>query len=199
MQKVLKRIICTVMLVIMTFTVCGCSTLSAEDCGKHSGNVKCKKCGLNYFDELSNIIKSKATDEKDGVYKVTANITDLETVIQYEEMKAAISCFLIYENASSDVVFMMSMKANTGTEYGWTLYSGSKMAGGTFDAKDLTDLEFKPEAEYNDFTETEFLALEGYYEESVSFCVDMIYSLLSGNSKNLTIFDLGFKNYTPNV
>ena len=53
---------------------------------------------------------------------------------------------------------------------------------------------------FDDFSEKEFSELTSIYEESVSFCVDMIHSLLAqDNTNNLTIADLGFVNYTPNI
>ena len=108
--------------------------------------------------------------------------------------------FLFYKtNNQVTALFLLTLKATTGTTYGWTLYSNGKMANGTFNAEDVTDLVFRPDIENNEFTTDEFSLLNIVYEESLSFCVDALYSLLLNNKNNLKISDLGFKNYSPNV
>ena len=91
------------------------------------------------------------------------------------------------------------MKPTTDTTYGWALSANNKMAHGTFQAEDVSDRVFRPSIENNDFTTEEFALLNNFYENSTSFCLDALHSLLSDNKNNLKISNLGFENYSPTV
>ena len=199
MKKTYIKLICSVISLIIVFMICSCTSISPKECTTHRGSLQCNKCALDYFGALSATIKENATEVKDGYYDIKANTDDLQTIVRYDEKENKVLCYLIYDNDGSNVIFLLNMKENTSFIYGWTLSVGGKMMGGTFKAKDLTDLVFRPEIEYNEFNEEERALLDGYYEESVSFAVDMIHSVLVNNENNLTISNLGFENYTPNV
>ena len=200
MKKYLFRTICIVLCISLLSVFCSCSKVSPENCGEHIGESKCDKCGLNYFEELSNIIQDKATSVKEGSYMVDASSDSVDTSVKYDSNKNTVYIFLIYKADDNPIaVFLLTMKPTTGHKYGWALQTNNKMANGTFKAEDVTDLVFRPEITNNDFTTEEFSALNFYYEESVSFCIDILYSLLSSNTKNLKISNLGFKNYSPNL
>lgn len=180
----------------------GCGKTTPEQCEKHIGVAECSRCGLNYFDELSMMIKKKATLCGDGRYEINAVLDSVDFTMQYDPLENQVLAFLIYKNAdqSPAAIFLMTMKPNTGTTYGWTLTTDNKYVGGTFKAEEVKALVFRPEIQTNDFTEDEMVELNSVYEESISFCVDMIYSILkSDNPNNLSIADLGFSNYSPNV
>ena len=155
---------------------------------------------MNYFDELSSVIQRNATSTEEGAYMVEVVTDSVDCTIKYDSNKNTVYTALVYKSDNKTIaIFLLTMKPTTGTTYGWALSANNKMANGTFNAEDVTDLVFRPEIENNEFTTEEFSALNSFYEESVSFCADMLYSLLSGNKNNLKLSDLGFKNYSPNV
>lgn len=185
----------------LIFVFCACSTISPQDCQEHVGETKCQKCGLNYFDEFSAIIKNRATSVKNGEYEIEASTSNVNCIIKYDTSENKFFCSLVYLDTGSPVaVFLLTMKSGTGTTYGWALSSNDgKIVNGTFQAEDLKEKTFRPEISNNEFTEQEFLSFTAYYEESLSFCVDAIYSLLLDNVNHLTIANLGFCNYVPTV
>lgn len=183
--------LCTTML-----TACG-KPLPFE-CSKHIGEASCKLCGLNYFDELINIIKSKTPE---GLDSVVAETDTVDCIIKYNEETNSVLVFLVHKTLKEQpVVFLMTMKSTTGTTYGWTISYEDHVAGGTFDAKQVEGVVFEPPIEYNEIPDEVFADLDIVYKECVSFCADALYSLLiNDNINNLTIGNLGFQNYTPNV
>ena len=200
-MKIIIRIISVILSVSLIFTLCCCSMMSPENCQEHIGEKRCKKCGLNYFNELVATIQNRATSTENGEYSVEAITENVDCTITYKSSENTVSVFLGYKKEDNKLIalFMLTMKATTGTTYGWALYSNEKMATGTFKAEDVTDLVFRPDIQSNGFTNDEFSLLNVFYEESLSFCVDALYSLLLNNKNNLKISDLGFKNYSPNV
>ena len=174
--------------------------ISPENCVEHVGGEKCKRCGINYFDELSSIIQTQATSVEDNVYRVEATTDSVDCIIKYDSNKNTVYISLIYKsNNKANAVFLLTMKSTTGTTYGWALSAYDKIANGTFQAEDVTDLVFRPNIQNNDFTTDEFSSLKDFYEGSISFCIDALHSLLSDNKNNLKISNLGFENYSPNV
>ena len=199
-MKNVVRIVSVILSVSLIFTLCCCSMMSPENCKEHIGEKRCKKCGLNYFNELAATIQNRATSTEGGEYSVEAITDNVDCTITYNSTENTVNVFLVYKtNNQVTALFLLTLKATTGTTYGWTLYSNGKMANGTFNAEDVTDLVFRPDIENNEFTTDEFSLLNIVYEESLSFCVDALYSLLLNNKNNLKISDLGFKNYSPNV
>lgn len=203
-DKIMKSIVfktaCIIITISMVLMLCCCSIISPENCSNHIGKKECKLCGINYFDELASVIKSKATSTEDDSYSVEALTDTVECIIKYDSSKDTIYTYLTYKDGNQSVaIFLLTMKPTTGTTYGWALYTNDKIANGTFDAEDVTDIVFRPEVTQTEFTDEEFAALDFFYETSISFCADSLHSLLSNNENNLKIYDLGFKNYTPSV
>lgn len=185
--------------ILVSFGACGKN--KPHNCLEHQGVGSCQKCGLVYFDELAEIIKSKATSTENERYTILVQIDDMDAIVEYNSNKNQISCSVVYlQHQYSPLSFVVYIKPETGTTYGWAMGITDKIAQGTFNAEELKDLVFKPQINTNDFSDEEFSNINTIYEESISFCVDMIYSLLAqDNPNNLTIADLGFINYTPNV
>ena len=205
------RAVALVLSLSLTLICSSCTLVSREDCRTHMGETKCVLCGLVYFDELTEIIKSKANDVSDDKYSVTAETPNMEAVIVYYDTDKAVRCMLTYMDEGVPFVsFVMTMKPTTGRSYGWTMATIGveedtgelgiyKSVSGIFDAEELTGEIYRPKIEDSPFTDGEFEAISYYYETSLSFCVDMIYSIIKGNEKGLTISNLGFSNYTPLV
>ena len=183
-------------LFIAMFT--SCSKPLPSDCSKHIGVSTCKLCGLNYFNELTNVIKAKAPEGSDSVVAETDTVN---CIIKYDEENNSVLVFLVYKTLKEKpVVSLLTMKSDTGSVYGWTMYYDENSVGGTFDATQVEDIIFEPPIEYNELSNELFDELNTEYKESISFCVDAIYSLLQkDNINNLTIQNLGFQNYTANV
>ena len=183
-----------VCLFLLSLTSCG---VSPADCHGHIGEGVCKKCGLDYFRELTNIIQSKAPD---GTNTIEAKTDRLDCQITYKSEENSVLIFLIYKDIKDQpVVFLMTMMPSTGSVYGWALSYDDKIANGTFDAKQVFDIVYEPKIESTELPEEAFNDLYTVYSESVSFCADMLYSIIKNNTGNLTIKDLGFINYTPSV
>lgn len=200
MKKYVFKSIGVIIFISFVFVFCSCSIVSPQNCPEHIGKKKCKICGLNYFDELSYIIQSKATSAENGDYRVEAITDNVNCIIRYDSNKNTVYTYLIYKsNNNESVVFLLSMKPTTDTTYGWALSANNKMAHGTFQAEDVSDRVFRPSIENNDFTTEEFALLNNFYENSTSFCLDALHSLLSDNKNNLKISNLGFENYSPTV
>lgn len=199
--KSTKTVIACVLVFCILTSFCACGKTKPQDCIEHQGVESCEKCGLVYFDELAKIIKSKATSSENGIYEILVQIDSMNTTIEYDSNENKISCSLVYlQHQYSPLAFIVFIKPETETTYGWTMGVTDKIAHGTFQAEELEGLIFKPEIDTNNFSKEEFANINTIYEESVSFCVDMIYSLLAkDNPNNLTIANLGFVNYTPNV
>ncbi len=196
MKKHLLSFALVISLCIAMFTAC--SKPSPSDCSKHTGETICKLCGLNYFNELTNIIKAKASEGSDSV---VAEADTVDCTIKYNEETSSVLVALVYKALKEKpVVFLLTMKSGTGSVYGWTMSYDDKLIGGTFDSKQVENIVFEPPIEYNELPNELFNELETAYKESISFCIDAIYSLLQNdNTNNLTIQNLGFQNYTPNV
>lgn len=199
--KTIKSVIACILVACIVASFCSCGKKGTQACVEHTGVGSCESCGLVYFDELAKIIKSKATSAENGSYEVLVQDDCMDVSIEYDSNNNKILCTLVYlQHQYSPVAFIVNIKPTTGTTYGWTMGVSGRIARGTFNAEDLNGLVFRPQIETNDFSEDEFSNVNSIYEESVSFCVDMIYSLLAkDNPNNLTIADLGFVNYTPNV
>lgn len=178
------------------FTACVKPLPSA--CSEHTGETTCKLCGLNYFNELVCIIKSKTPEGSDSIVAETDTV---DCTIKYNEENNSVLIFLTYKNIKEKpVVFLMTMKPGTDSVYGWTMSYDDHVAGGTFDAKQVADVVFVPPIEYNELPNEIFVGLDSEYKKSISFCADVIYSLLiKGNTNNLMLENLGFQNYTPNI
>ena len=199
-MKSFIKIVCMILSAALVFLLSACMTVAPQDCERHLGEGECRKCGLNYFEELARTVREKATEVEDGAYRVTARTETVDCIIKYDPAADSVQVFLIYKDAEQVLaVFLLTMKPNTGSLYGWALSAGDKIANGTFDAKNVAGVVFCPEVTNNTFTDSEFAALEMLYEESVSFCADVLDSLLVNNENNLTIADLGFENYAPAV
>lgn len=200
-NKSIKIMTAFLLIICITLSFCGCTTKSSTPCVKHQGVECCEKCDLVYYDELAKIIKSKANSTENGTYEILAQTENIDAIIKYDSTDDRITCSLVYlQHQYSPVIFILTIAPQTGTTYGWAMGTSDKIANGTFNSEELNNLIFKPEIENNDFSEKEFSELTSIYEESVSFCVDMIHSLLAqDNTNNLTIADLGFVNYTPNI
>lgn len=199
--KTVKTFLAYILISGILASFCACGKTKPQDCIEHQGVGSCEKCGLVYFDELAEIIKSKSTSTENGIYEILVQIDSMNTTIEYDSNENKILCTLVYlQHQYSPVAFIVTIKPTTGTTYGWVMGVADKMAHGTFNAEELKDLVFKPQIDNNDFSDEEFANINSIYEESVSFCVDTIYSLLAkDNPNNLTIADLGFINYSPNV
>ncbi len=199
--KTMKTAIAYILVVCIVVSFCSCGKKSSQACVEHKGVGSCKICGLVYFDEFAQIIKSKATSTENGKYTVLVQIDSMDVSIEYDSNDNKILCTLVYlQHQYSPIAFFINIKPTMGTTYGWGMGFADKIVHGTFKAEDLQGLVFRPQIETNDFSQAEFSNINSIYEESVSFCVDMIYSLLAkDNHNNLTIADLGFVNYTPNV
>ncbi len=199
--KTIKSVITYILIFCILSAFCACGKNKPQECLDHQGVGSCQKCGLVYFDEFAEIIKSKATSIENGTYKLLVQVDSMDATIEYDSNENKILCSLVYlEHQYSPVAFIVNIKPSTGTTYGWVMGVADKMAHGTFNAEDLKDLVFKPQIDNNDFSDEEFSNINSIYEESISFCVDMIYSLLAkDNPNNLTIADLGFINYRPSV
>lgn len=196
MKKHLLSLVLVISLSITMFTAC--SKPLPSDCSNHTGETNCKLCGLNYFNELTNIIKAKTPKGSDSV---VAEIDTVNCTIKYSEEDNSVIVALVYKTLKAKpVVFLLTMKSGTGSIYGWTMSYDDKLVGGTFDAKQVENIIFEPPIEYNELSNELFDELSTEYKESISFCVDAIYSLLKhDNVNNLTIQNLGFQNYAPSV
>ena len=196
MKKHLLSFVLLISLCIAMFTAC--SKPLPSECYKHTGETTCKLCGLNYFNELTNIIRKKTPEGSDSVVAETDTV---DCTIKYDGENNSVLVFLVYKNIKEKpVVFLCTMKPGTGSVYGWTMSYDGNAVGGTFDAKHVEDIIFAPSIEYNELSDELFNELDTEYRESISFCADAIYSLLKKNNiNNLTIQDIGFQNYTPSV
>ena len=106
--------------------------ISPENCVEHVGGEKCKRCGINYFDELSSIIQTQATSIEDNVYSVEATTDSVDCIIKYDSNQNTVYIALIYKsNNKANAVFLLTMKSTTGTTYGWALSAYDKIANGT--------------------------------------------------------------------
>ena len=203
MKKRSFRIINLVLCISLTLVFCGCSIIPPKYSKNHVGAPNCVICRLNYFEETASIIKKRAIDAdtvKDGEYYIEAVTDDITVNVKYdEETDKILSTVMYYEEGVLAALFMITLKRNTGTTYGWSLYHNEKIANGTFSAEELTDLEYRPPISHTEFSEEEFELLDYYYSTGLSFCVDMLYSVIANNPNHLTLANLGFKNYTPNV
>lgn len=199
--QTIKTAITLILTICMIASLCSCSLKNSQTCLEHQGIGSCEKCGLIYYDEFAKIIKSKATSTENGIYEILVQIDSVDATIEYDSNENKILCSLVYlQHQYSPIAFIINIKPTTGTTYGWTMGITDKIAHGTFKAEELKGLVFKPQIDTNYFSDEEFSNINTIYEESISFCVDMIYSLLAqDNPNNLTIADLGFVNYTPNV
>ena len=196
MKKQLLSYVLIISLCIAMFAAC--SKPLPSECPKHTGETTCEICGINYFNELTSIIKSKMPD---GTDSIDAETDTVDCGIKYNEKINSVSIFLVYKTVKEQpVVFLLTMKPGTGSVYGWTMSYDDSTVGGTFDAKQVEDIVFEPPIEYSEFSNEVLDELDTEYKESISFCADVLYSLLiKGNTNNLTIQNLGFQNYTPNV
>lgn len=201
MNKKYSKIVSCILLLCFLISLCSCVGTAPQNCIKHQGEETCEICGLNYYEELARIIKEKATSTENGNYEVLASTDTVDARISYDSIENKITCSLVYlQHQYSPVAFVVIIKHGTGTTYGWVMGVKDRAATGTFNASDLKELVFKPEIEENLLSVEEFKAMETLYAESTSFCVDVIYSLLlNDNPNHLTIADLGFVNYIPNV
>ena len=123
-----KKRWCAWSLLLCFLMMTACGKPFPRVCTEHTGQSVCKTCGMNYYQELTRIVQSKATD--DTANTVVANTEEIDCRITYNEEDNCVLVSLVYKNISAvPVVFLMTIKPTTGHVYGWAFLLMCMMDG----------------------------------------------------------------------
>lgn len=221
-------------LVIIVMAICfGCSQadkpstvvppeVEPEVCMKHTGNLVCENCGLNYYDELKSILISNG--RAGGV--AGSVVYDGK---KYNESIYNISAYVIYDAGNSDITLLLELvSGNTvpsaftitishpsndnsikNCKYKWVMSVG-ELSYGTLNAQTFSPYTTKLYEDYTAWDDEDpvydpsnnniiDMFIDKMRSDSASYAQDCInyalIPLLNLGTKGLTVANFGFTNF----